>query len=221
MKLNKVIVLCWLISIIICVSIIPSISADIIMPGTKSSTYRYEIENMNEYSDYVFIRCDLYAPWGEPVLLTIGESFSFYKLSTPSIFAVKEEDFNESDLQKDINEQWEYFEDNPKVIQSNIELEPVFTNLPANEPLESSYIYLEIISIDDASLQIKKDRVVYTYNDGTSEEKYFNSQDTMPERSKKALLPFWFESFWYFWIPLIAIICILIILFVRKRDKKQ
>ena len=184
----------------------------------------FNLSVLAEYSDYVFILfgIETYGASSGPTVLIPEESFTFYRLTTPSIYAVNKANFNESDLQTNMSTLIQYFEENSNVIQSNIELEPVLATVPANDPLESSYIFLEVISLDESGLEIEKTKIIYTYSDGTSEEKYFTSQDVLPERSKKALLPYWFESLWYVWIPIIAIICIALVLAVRrKRAKKQ
>jgi len=219
MKLFKQRMTCGLLVVLIALVGIPTISADIITPnsGEKTVFFNYEIVNMDEYDDYVFI---LYGRIIGYHIIEPDESFNFYKFGEPWIYAVKSVDFDESEIENEST--WkDYFESNPKFIKSDITLHSIYDIVPKNNPLISAYIALEIVSLDENQLTIEKSKVTYTYTDGTTEEKPIISQDVLPQPSKTALLPYWFESLWYVWIPLFALIGISLILFLRKRIKEQ
>jgi len=204
-----------LFTLILILMLFPSnVFADLIVTGTKAVGFCYEISNIDDYPDYVFLL------HGEPMLsyeiINPGECFSFYKLGTVSIYAVKEYNFNEDELKgKDYREVQNYFTGDPRVISSDIQLTSYGT-VPENDPLEKAATILEITSLDENNLEIQKSKIIYTYTDGTSEEKDFQLQDIMPEPSRKVTLPWWFVRFWYVILPIIAIAVIALILLLRR-----
>lgn len=220
MKLFKQRMTCGLLVVLIALVGIPTISADIINPnsGEKTVFFNYEITNMDEYDDYAFI---LYGIVIGYQIIEPDESFDFYKFGQPWIYAVKSVDFDESEIGENESTWKDYFETNPKFIKSDIQLRSIYDIVPKNDPLNSAYIALEIVSLDENQLTIEKSKVIYTYTDGTTEEKSIISQDVLPQPSKTAVLPYWFESLWYVWIPLFALIGISLILLLRRRIKEQ
>jgi len=226
MKLFKQRMTCGLLVVLIALVGIPTISANLIVPNSENTVFfNYEIVNMDEYDDYVFILYGLIIGYH---IIEPDESFDVYKFGQTWIYefeqwwiyAVKSVDFNESEIENE--SMWkDYFESNPKFIKSDIQLNSIYDFVAKNNPLISAYIALEIVTLDENQLTIEKSKVIYTYTDGTTEEKYIISQDVLPQPSKTALLPYWFESLWYVWIPLFALIGISLILLLRKRIKEQ
>ena len=105
--------------------------------------------------------------------------------------------------------------------ESNINIDSTYGPISPNDPLESVKVILEIISLEESNFNIQKSKVIYSYKDGTSEEKSVYSQDILPKPSKTAILPYWFEAFWFIWIPIIAILLISLILFSRRKRKTR
>jgi len=60
---------------------------------------------------------------------------------------------------------------------------------------------------------MQKSKVIYTYTDGTSQEKIFNDQNTTPEPSSKSD---WGSGLWYIVLPVLAVIVIAVIIISRK-----
>ncbi|MEA3292995.1 MAG: hypothetical protein U9P88_00760 [Patescibacteria group bacterium] len=171
----------------------------------------YEISNINDYPNYVFVFNEKRAT-GHKVI-SQRDCFSFYKNGLTSIYAIPKEEFNESELNR------EFFEgNNPKLIKSNIQLNG-FGLVQENDPLQKAVITLDIQSLSENSFDIQKSKVTYTFTDGTSEEKVFQSQEIMPEPSKTAILPWWFAKFWYVILPIVAVFLIGIILLIRRLKK--
>ena len=219
MKLFKQRMTCGLLVVLIALVGIPTISADIIVPNSENTVFfNYEIVNMNEYDDYVFILFGLIIGYH---IIEPDESFDFYKFGQTWIYAVKSVDFDESEIGENESTLKDYFESNPKFIKSDIQLHSKYVIVAKNDPLISACIALEIVSLDENQLTIEKSKVIYTYTDGTTEEKSIISQDVLPQPSKTAVLPYWFESLWYVWIPLFALIGISLILLLRRRIKEQ
>jgi hypothetical protein len=206
---NKIIIL---FAFVLVFSVFPqAVSADLIIPGTKSVNWCYEISNINDYPNYVFVfneeRVTGYR------VINQEDCFSFYKIGLGSIYAIPKTEFNESELNREFFE-----ENNPKLIKSNIQLN-AFGSVQENDPLQKAVITLDILLLSESSFDIQKSKVTYTYTDGTSEEKVFQSQEIMPKPSKTAILPWWFAKFWYVVLPILAIILIGIILLVRRLKK--
>ena len=72
---------------------ISSAYADVIEPGKKDIKLSYQISNINSFPIYVFLLHGSPSPSYE--ILNSSE-FSFYKLSTASIYAVKRSSFNKT-----------------------------------------------------------------------------------------------------------------------------
>lgn len=152
------------------VVMLPTTSADVIMPGEKNIMIRYKIVNMVNYEDYVFF---LYGTrvMNTYQIITSDESFSFYKFSVASIYAIKKIDFNESEIGQNESERRQFFDNNTKLVKSNIELVSLYGTIPEDDPLESVLIVLEISVLNEDSLEIHESEVIYRYTNGTSEEK--------------------------------------------------
>jgi len=206
---NKLIIL---FAFVLIFSVFPqAVSADLIMPGTKSVNWCYEISNINDYPDYIFVFNEERVT-GHKVI-NQGDCFSFYKIGLTSIYVIPKAEFNESELNREFFE-----ENNPKLIKSNIQLN-AFGSVQENDPLQKAVITLDIESLSESSFDVQKSKVTYTYTDGTSEEEVFQSQEIMPEPSKTAIMPWWFAKFWYIILPILAIILIGIILLIRRLKK--
>jgi len=194
-----------------------TVLADLIVPGTKSIDFCYTISNINDYPNYVFLLHGIPSPSYE--IIDSGQCFSFYKLSMTSLYAIQKTNFNEQELKggnyTDIRN---YFENDPRVIHSNIQLNS-YGAVPENDPLNKVVTVLKIVSLNENNLVIQKSKIIYTYTDGTSEEKTFQSQDVVPEPSRKAILPWWFTELWYIVLPVIALIAIISILLLRRSRK--
>ena len=206
---NKLIIL---IAFVLVFSVFPqAVSADLIIPGTKSVNWCYEISNINDYSDYVFVSNEERVT-GHKVI-NQGDCFGFYKNGLTSIYSIPKSEFNVSELNR------EFFEgNNPKLIKSNIQLN-AFGSVQENDPLQKVVITLDIQSLSENNFNIQKSKVTYTYTDGTTEEKVFQSQEIMPEPSKTAILPWWFAKFWHIILPIVALVLIGIVLLIRRLKK--
>lgn len=188
------------------------VSADLIIPGRKYIPWCYEISNISAYPEYVFVFNERVVTGHQ--IINQGDCFNFYKMGITDIYAIKKTDFNENEL----NEEF-FKENNPKLIKSDLQPRP-FSPVQENDPLQKAVITLDITSLSKSSFSLQKSKVTYTYADGTSEEKAFQSQDVMPELSKAAVLPWWFAKFWYVALPVIAIALIGIILLARRLKKQ-
>lgn len=172
---------------------------------------------MGKYEDYVFF---LYGIIIGYQYLSSNQTISFYKFEQPSIYAVHSSEFTETNIFDNESMLNDFLKNNSNLIKSNLTLSAIYGRFPKNHPLKSAQIILTIVSIDKNSLNINKSKIIFTYTDGTTEEKQITSQDTLPQPSRSALLPYWFESLWFIWIPSFAGIGITSILMYRKKIRK-
>lgn len=204
---NKLVVL--IISILILSVTSPVVFADVIEPGMKEIKFYYTVSNIDKYPDYVFLIHGTPSPAYE---IINSSEFSFYKLSTVSIYAIKKSSFNEIELSSNTNLD-NYFKNNPDIIKSNVELDGSYKQVSINDPLEKAHVILDITSINGSKVEINKSKVIFTYTDSTSQEETFKNQNRTPEPSNKSNLAL---ELWYLVIPVLAVIAIAIIIISRK-----
>jgi hypothetical protein len=167
----------------------PVVFADVIEPGMKEVKLYYTISNINKYPDYIFLIHGTPSPSYE---IINSSEFSFYKLSTVSIYAIKKSNFNETELSSNAHF-YNYFKNNPDIIRSNIKLDGSYKQVNINDPLEKACVLLDINSINGSTMEI--------------------NQNITPEPSNKSNLAL---ELWYIVIPVLAIIAIVIIIISRK-----
>ncbi|MDP2925946.1 MAG: hypothetical protein Q8N99_06245 [Nanoarchaeota archaeon] len=227
------------------------VSADLIpegdFSGTKFIYWCYKISNINDYPEYVFVYPDIAYDnkAGYGIINNQDNCFNFYSNFLTNIYAFKKTEFNE--IKTKLNRSFfvpDFFSDfsrnNPGLVIKSSDLKlDVHQSVKLNDPLEKGVITLNIASLTENNLDIQKFKVIYTYKDGTIEEKVFQTQDIVPEPSRTAILPWWiaqlpslvfyfvviillwFAMFWYILLPIIAIVLIIIILLLRRKRLKK
>lgn len=204
--------------------LIPSIvSADILEPGMKEVDYCFQLENIKNYPEYVFLSY-FQEPVGGHKVINQGDCVSFYKFSNPTIYAIKRSNFNENEIGSTDEEEKNYFQNNKELIASGLNIKSI-GSVKENDPRQEVIDVYKIDSLDSTSLKISPLKVIYKYTDGTSEEKIYQSQPNStatpqrPESSRKTSLPYWFSIIWYIALPLVALIIIIAILISRRKKK--
>jgi hypothetical protein len=201
-----------LVLLLILLSLMGTSSADVINPGEKNVPFSYKIINIQDYPDYVFILHGTPNPSME--VLNTSE-FSFYKLSTCSIYAVPLNVFNEVQMnQMDETQLSAFLNNDTRVARSNLKLEGTYGNVNQANPLETALIILNIKSIQGSNLDIQKDKIIYGYNNGQNIEKSFQSQNQTPEPTSPGLS--WDYYLYFIVLPIIALGIILFIIIRRK-----
>ena len=218
MSKSKTTILIFMLITLLLLICMTNASADLINLGEKSASYSYILSNIDDYDNYVFLLYGTtnYGPMTQPQIINSGDAIFFYKAVRPSIYAVKSTEFNESILY-DYDNFNNYFENDPTVLHSNIVLEPIYNIIPENDPLVSSQVILEITTLDDTQFDIKKTSIIFTYEDGSSEEKAFLSQDAFPMPSI-ILGSSPFQILWYIGLPLLGISGVLLMI-IRRRER--
>ncbi len=189
-------------------------SADVIYPGEKNIPYSYQISNIQNYSDYVFI---LHGSPNPSMEVLNTSEFNFYKLSTCYIYAIPQAVFNEVQLNQMSEDQVSTFlKNDSRVARSNLELKGLYGSVSESDSLESALIILKINSIKGNTLDIQKDKVIYNYMNGQTVEKPFLNQNQTPAPPSPG--PSWD---YYIYLVLLPILALLIIAFIIIRRRSS
>jgi hypothetical protein len=136
-------------------------SADVIEPGQKTIPISYQLSNIQDYSDYVFI---LHGTPNPSMEVLNSSEFSFYKLSICSIYAVPRTVYDSVQLDEMNETQVEQFLTNDsRVARSNLQLDGTYGTVSDSNPLQSALIMLKINSIQGNDLDIEKTSILYSY----------------------------------------------------------
>ncbi len=182
---------------------------DVLEPGKKTVPIYYVLENIDDYPGYVFL---LHGNPSPDFQILNSSSFTFYKFSVASIYAVNQSDFNPEVLKSMDSSQLDaYFQNDSRVLNSNLKLEAIYDTVSDTNPLENATIMLKVVSLDENSLKINKDRVVFGYNDGQTEEKSFMDQNNTPSAPTTEG-----NLYWYYLVPILAVVAILLVLLHRR-----
>lgn len=200
-----------LLELTILFSLMQFVSGDVILPDQKPVSWCYEISNIGQYPNYVFLYHEKRV--GGHEIIKEGDCFSFYKNGKAKLYAIEKNKFNKSELDKKF-----FLENNSKLIDSNFTLNS-FGAIDKDNPLEKIAVTLKILSLNKDNLKVQKSKVTYTYEDGTTEEKIFQKQDELPSPSKKHDSSSWFVKVWYIIIPAGALLLIIIILLLKRRSR--
>ncbi|MCX6817613.1 MAG: hypothetical protein NTU57_02025 [Candidatus Aenigmarchaeota archaeon] len=199
----------------------PKVSADVLIPGYKGVEYCFQIENTNDFPDYTFVVHYTFAMENYQVVRG-NECMHFYKFNKPKIYAVKKSLFNEVPLISIMNSDnhsklTEYIANDKNFISSDVEIESI-SQIVDTDPSKKIVDELKIISIENDMLEIEKSKTIYTYTDGTTEEKTYVTQNVRPLPSR-LIIPLSSYEIMYFAIPAAALIVIIIILVARRFRK--
>jgi hypothetical protein len=190
-------------SVLLCLS---SASADVILPGEHAVKYSFEITNINSYPDYVFFYF-IMGPGDDSFfkverISEVNEP-SFYKFSTAKAYMIKSNLFNDNIIPNTAG-----------IIDLNFSFNSQVSYVGDENPLIKVRDVFEIVqTIDSFKLEPKK--VIYYYNDGTSEEKIIqNGKKSEPSRNLTLAY-----VMIYFLIPIIALLALVYLLIRRKNEK--
>ncbi len=209
-----------LIFLLLLILILPFGLADMLPIGQKYANYCFQISNVNEFNNYTIIAyIKNYAGYSLAEEIREDSCVGFYKFSEPTIYASKESDYYELDLtlngQLTEEEEKLYFNSNSSLLKSDMKFHNFL--VAKNDPLEKIVDVLEIVNISEEEFLLKKLKVIYTYSDGATEEKFYTNQSKMPPRSRRAIFPWWFTKLFYFIIPLMALV---IVIFLITKNRK-
>lgn len=203
-----------LILLFILAAITGTSSADVINPGEKNIPYNYQLININDYPDYVFILHGIPNP---SIEVLNSSEFSFYKLSTCSIYAVPSTVFDSVQFdQMDDTQIEEFLNNDTRVARSNLTLDGLYGTVNVANTLESALIVLKINSIKGNSLNIQKVKIIYNYNNGQTVEKPFQNQTQAPEPTAPG--PSWDYYVYFILLPILALAAIFFIILRRRSD---
>ncbi|MDO5836281.1 MAG: hypothetical protein Q4P17_07200 [Methanobacterium sp.] len=201
-----------LVFLFILLSLMGTSSADVIDPGEKNVPYSYKISNIQDFPDYVFILHGIPNP---SIELLNSSEFSFYKLSTCSIYAVPRNLYNQMQIdQMNESQVSEFLNNDSRVARSSLKLDGTYGNVNQANPLDNALIILNIKSINGNNLNIHKEKIIYGYKNGQNVEKPYLSQNQTPEPTFPGTS--WDYYIYYMLLPLIALGVIIFIIIRRK-----
>lgn len=187
-------------------------AADVVNPGEKTISLSYQLTNIQDYPDYVFI---LHGTPNPSMEVLNSSEFNFYKLSTCSIYAVPRTVYDSVNLEQMNETQVEQFLNNDsRVARSNLQLDGIYGTVSDSNPLQSALITLKINSIQGNDLNIEKNSIIYSYENGQTEEKAFTNQDQTPEPSNPGS---WGDYIYFIILPILALAAVIFIL-IRRRS---
>ncbi|GAB3949340.1 hypothetical protein GCM10028805_25340 [Spirosoma harenae] len=165
--------------------------ADVIPDGQQGVDYCVRINNMVQYSGYVFLTYEAFHGRSYQIIQP-QKCIPFYRLAPPVICAIAKEKFSEEAIKSDRLEGSEksekklehYFEENPDMLRSSVKISGIFTREEA-DPVRVIEDILTIKKIGNDGLVIAYDSVKYSYVDGTIEQKPYLNQNERPEPSQK------------------------------------
>lgn len=150
--------------------------ADMLVPGQKTVSYCYKIANLKDFPDYTIVAT--YDPIGNPTVVKDGECEGFYKYSHPTLFATTKAGFDIAQIPRGSNQKT-YFTNNPAFVPSKVAIYSVST-VDQKDPRSKVVDVLKIVDITSTELQVEKSSVIYTYENGTTEELPYRNQEERP-----------------------------------------
>ena len=200
--------------LLLILSAVGTSSADVINPGEKNVPFNYQITNTQDYPDYVFI---LHGTPNPSYEILDSSEFSFYKLSVCSIYAVPKTVLNTVKLDQMNDTQIETFiKNDSRVARSNLTLDGLYGTVNVANSLDSALILLKINSIQGDNLNISKEKIIYSYNNGQKVEKPFQNQNQIPEPTSPG--PSWDYYLYFIVLPILALAAIFYIILRRKSN---
>ncbi len=169
---------------------LPTASADVLSPGTSRVDYCFQVANLNKYSNYLLIANIQSANPGlgtYNVILKPGqcERLNGYRQYS-NIYAIRKSQVKSQDII--INGNRESLKDfnsrKSQLIPAKNTINPV-ERLPDRYGIKQVTEVLKITAIAPKSLDLKYQEIIYTYQQGNSERKPYQSQDNRPSPSLK------------------------------------
>lgn len=166
------------VALLISIALISSGSADVKIEGMRDHYYDYNITNIKDYPDYVFLTSSVIYKWEYASLVnrTTGLFSGGYKLDNFRLHAIAASDFDSGKFfrQRDKNNPesincTEYCQNNSKMVTADLTL-PVAISLNESMGVERIEVLLKIDDITNESLNISRTRTQYYYQNGTVEE---------------------------------------------------
>ena len=190
-----------------------------IQPGTKLIPVQYTLTNIDEYPDYVFLMYT-FAPMIRFSEIKPGEAVGGYKYSSANIYAIPASEYSKITIGDNDRNIKQFFENNPCLIQSNVQLTFLGKEVPSIDPLETQIINLEIQEITQAVLTLRLSSIHYRYSDGSIKKVPYPTTYLTPAIIYPSTLPeppsHTIDGLWYFIVPSIALVGIVLLTTIVK-----
>jgi hypothetical protein len=154
--------------------VLPVISADIAIPGTKNVEINNYITNINDFPDYVFFSSGNLGPGMCPIMVvgSDGRISDYYKFCDVSVYAVLKNNFNEEKI-NEINSDESYNQENISQYFDSINAKEVISDLEvykttsiiSAETSKNNYYSIELEKVKTLPNSISKegDYRIYVY----------------------------------------------------------
>jgi hypothetical protein len=163
---------------LISIALFSSGLADILIKGEKNYNYEYNITNIKDYPDYIFLTSSVIHKWEYTSIInsTTGLFGGGYKLDRFRLHAIAASDFDR-DLFFSQRDQYnpervnctEYCQNNSQIATANLAL-PVAISLNESMGVDRIEVFLKIDDITNESLNISRTGMQYYYQNGTVKE---------------------------------------------------
>ncbi|MCX6744657.1 MAG: hypothetical protein NTX82_03995 [Candidatus Parcubacteria bacterium] len=227
--------------IILAILLMPQMSNAQIVPGQKQAlTYCFEIDNLNQYPEQIFIyfQSSSHAQIISDEVCLRYISFHSLAVYSSEIYAVSKAKFNRQEFNNlyNISLPTEMTEEAAHIRAANVMERQNYKNHLADNPdwrrADYRFNYLAFIAkndslkevrdvfnisqFDQTNFKIQNSKVIYTYDNGQVEEKKYQEQGIRPQHSQRPILPWWVSSFWYIIVSVLLVIVIIVSLVIRK-----
>jgi hypothetical protein len=163
---------------LIAIVLLSSCSADILIKGERNYNYDYNITNIKDYPEYVFLTSSAIWNWAYTSIINsaTGHFGGGYKLDGFHLHAIAVSDFDQNMFfsQRDENDPervncTEYCQNNSKIVTSDLTL-PVAISLNESMGVDRVEVYLRIDEITNESLNVSRTGTQYYFQNGTVKE---------------------------------------------------
>lgn len=194
--------------------------ADVILPDQKAVDYCYTISNLKDFPDYLII--ESFFRVGGPEVIKDGVCKEEIKNNAGNFYATKKAGFDASQLPKDATNH-DFFTGNSTFLPAKLTLSPTYV-IDKDSPVVKVQDVLKIVNITSTELQLEKSSVIYTYNNGTTEELPYRDQETRPAPTQTGTASFaGINLWWYLLVPVAALVAVAFIVIRnnRKNPKRE
>jgi hypothetical protein len=169
---------CCAAACLISIALFSNGSADILIKGMRDYYYDYNITNIKDYPEYVFLTSSAIYRWEYTSIInsTTGLFGGGYKLDRFQLHAMAASDFNQDLFFRQRDEHnpdsvncTDYCQNNSQIATANLTL-PVAISLNESRGVERIEVCLKIEDITNESLNISRISTEYYFQNGTVEE---------------------------------------------------
>jgi hypothetical protein len=167
----------------------PFVLADVLVPGQSPVEYCFQIINVNKYPNYLFV-ASIGVPWKHDSrdnrIIRQRKCLGLEYVQEADIFAIKKSQVKSNDIITDKEgEKLKSLNSHKFTLIPTTKKIHNLRTLPSEYGVKKVVDSLEIVAIQPKSLDLRFKEVVFTFNQGKSETKAYQTQDKRPLPSLK------------------------------------